>query len=332
MDNSLRGDCLLGRGLPHSVPRHGHPMIAYCLHAAGVPRVRHRDVAPVAALPHACEPHFQWPHTHSDHVQVALSTRAVALSQKTVNVVLPVDPAAVEALHRLEGEPEADIVWSEVWPSAFAAADAILSGDLLLPQPSLAAPRVCELGAGVGLAGLAAALAWPNAHVLLTDREPRALWGALASAAANGLRIDASHLPAGLPPLPTITTEQAASCVSASLLDWNAPLAPHLRGQFDILLLCDVLYQPGSITLLAELVPQLLSPRGALLLADTAHRPGKEGLRQQFLDAVHASPRLSRRLRILSCRRVAANMPAPVLDVNTGDVHEVELLVMAPED
>jgi predicted nicotinamide N-methyase len=283
---------------------------------------------------HAVASQCSLPHAHSDHVPVALANRDVMLTcGAAVRLVLPEDPYAVEALHRLEGDGHtADAVWSEVWPSAFACADELLCGSLLADrlrqQP---VRRVCELGAGVGLAGLAAALAWRTASVLLTDREPRALWCALASAQANGLRVDPSGLPPSLPPLPAAAADATPDgpCVSAALLDWDAPLHPSMVGAFDVLLLCDVLYQPGSIALLAEVVPQLLSPNGIILLADTAHRPGKEGLRHQFLDGVAGAAAGGRVMRVQAIHSLVAHMPAPALDVNTGDTHAVELVVLS---
>lgn len=272
------------------------------------------------------------PHAHSDHVPVLLTTRDVTLTCGTaVRLVLPEDPYAVEALHRLEGDVTADAVWAECWPSAFACADALLCGSLLADLRQQPVRWVCELGAGVGLAGLAAALTWRTASVLLTDREPRALWCALASAQANGLRVDASGLPPDLPPLPNAAAAAPPDgpCVSAALLDWDAPLHPSMVGAFDVLLLCDVLYQPGSIALLAALVPQLLSPNGIILLADTAHRPGKEGLRRQFLDGVAGAASGGRVMRVQATHALVAHMPAPTLDVNTGDTHAVELVVLS---
>ena len=240
------------------------------------------------------------PHPLSDHFPVLCTPRLVSLPcGRAVTLVLPSDLAAVEALHRAEGEDAADPVWAEVWPSAFAAADALLS------EPSLVAGRrVCELGAGVGLAGLAAALAGAQS-VLLSDREPRALQCALAAAEAS-----------------------QAQRVSTCVLDWDAPVLPaHLRGCCDVLLLADVLYQPGSLAALARVTTHLLAPEGAIFLADTALRPGKEGLRERFLATLLAQT--GRRMSVRSQRTVVARMPAPAQDVNTGDEHAVELLWLA---
>lgn len=107
---------------------------------------------------------------------------------------------------------QGDGVWSEVWPSAMAMAEVVLSKPelvrgkrgaaapstiaptdplllcvcdattQLLNQSSrgashmaLHAPAVCDVGCGLGLEGLAAAAAG-CASVVLTDREPRSIW------------------------------------------------------------------------------------------------------------------------------------------------------------
>jgi TolA-binding protein len=69
-----------------------------------------------------------------------------------------------------------------VWPSAISLAQQ------LLQRPELVAgKKVADLGAGLGVAGIAAALAGA-AEVVLLDREPLALQCALLSGAASGVR------------------------------------------------------------------------------------------------------------------------------------------------
>jgi predicted nicotinamide N-methyase len=283
--------------------------------------------------------------------------------------------------------PQVDAVWAEVWPSAVAMADELLECPALVagatgarrtsqscrthahtsalfahhstdchrgaqvPFFALSLTRaVCELGAGVALGGLAAAVAGASV-VAVSDREPRALWCALAAAAANGLRAaPLPPLPPGAPPLPPLPPASAAAAsasaattpVSASapllraeLIDWDAPLPAALRGAFDVLLLCDVLYQPGSVARIADVAAFLLAPGGRVLLADTAHRPGKEGLRARFLDALLAQPgggggAGEPRLELRSRRTRVVAMPAPAADSNTGGAHPVEISVIAP--
>lgn len=67
------------------------------------------------------------------------------------------------------------------WPSALA-----LAAQLLRRPELVAGRRVADLGAGLGVAGMAAALAGAS-EVVLLDREPLALQCALLSAAASGV-------------------------------------------------------------------------------------------------------------------------------------------------
>ena len=101
----------------------------------------------------------------------------------------------------------------------------------------------------MGIAGIAAAMVGAR-EVVMTDREERALWCALAGCKANGLR-DVREMPrewnfpddVELPKLPSFDdVEDAASpcVVSAAKVDWFEPeKAPT---GFDVVLACDVLY------------------------------------------------------------------------------------------
>ncbi|KAL4441510.1 hypothetical protein ABPG77_002014 [Micractinium sp. CCAP 211/92] len=99
-----------------------------------------------------------------------------------LHLLLP-DAAAVTRMYAAAGLEDRDSHWCHLWPSALALATE------LLQRPALLAGRRCyELGCGLGLAGLAAALAGAS-EVLLLDREPLALQCALLNASLNGLRI-----------------------------------------------------------------------------------------------------------------------------------------------
>jgi predicted nicotinamide N-methyase len=273
-------------------------------------------------------PLCELPHAHDTHVPVAVAPLRVRLAEgRALTLVAPTDAAAVETMHALLGE-EVDAVWAEVWPSAVAMADELLACPALVAGAS-----VCELGAGLGLGGLAAAQSGA-ARVCVTDREPRALWCALAAAAANGM--PAAPLPpalaATLPPLPAMSAASSPRCleVSAALLDWDAPLPAHLRSAFGVLLLADVLYQPDSVARLADVAAALLAPGGRVILADTATRKGKQGLRRHFLDELLRRAGGTLVIHRRPTRTVA--MPAPEADSNTGDAHDVEMSVIAPAD
>ncbi|KAG2488612.1 hypothetical protein HYH03_012929 [Edaphochlamys debaryana] len=106
------------------------------------------------------------------------------------SLVAPRDVDALMDFYVDKGLMDADPYWARAWPSAIALAAT------LLRRPELVRGKVvADLGAGLGLAGLAAALAGAR-EVVLLDREPLALQCALLSAAASGLP------PGAVQPLP----------------------------------------------------------------------------------------------------------------------------------
>jgi predicted nicotinamide N-methyase len=102
--------------------------------------------------------------------------------------------------------------------------------------------RVVELGCGLGVPSLAAALA--GGRVLATDWSPDAIAFAARNARANDLRIE--------------------TAVAA----WSEPDALVARGPWDLVLGSDVLYEPRNGEQLEELLPRVLAPRGRVWLAD----------------------------------------------------------------
>jgi predicted nicotinamide N-methyase len=146
-------------------------------------------------------------------------------------------PADAEALLD-EGAFERDEFlpyWAELWPSALALARRV--GAL-----ALHGARVLELGCGLGLPSLAAALA--GGRVLASDWSPAAVAFAARNAHANGLRID--------------------TAVAA----WHEPDALVARGPWDLVLGSDVLYELRNGEFLGAALPSLLAPRGRVWLAD----------------------------------------------------------------
>lgn len=126
--------------------------------------------------------------------------------------------------------------WAELWPSARALA-------ALLAARDLTGRRAVELGCGLGLASVGAALG--GAEVLATDHEP----DALAFAAENGRRALGHRL----------ETMEA---------DFGKPPDELLaRAPFDLAIAADVLYEPPSTDALAALLPRLLGPGGEALIA-----------------------------------------------------------------
>jgi predicted nicotinamide N-methyase len=139
--------------------------------------------------------------------------------------------------------------WAELWPSGLALARHVAARDLR-------GLRVLELGCGLGLPTLAAALR--GADVLATD------W---AEDAIELLRQNA---------------ERNAVLVHVARVRWSEP-EPVLRAApWDLVLGADLLYEARNADQLAELLPSL---GGEVLLAEPGRPYAKE-----FLERFHAEP------------------------------------------
>nr|MBO2507243.1 hypothetical protein [Bacillota bacterium] len=156
--------------------------------------------------------------------------------------------ASTDAL--LERAVTADDIpfWAELWPASRALAGWLWRQDLRRL-------RVLELGCGVGLAGIAAALR--GARVLQTDYVPEALALARVNARRNGCR-----------------------SITRRLADWRR--FPDL-GRFDLILGADILYEPRLHGCLAGILERHLEPTGRAVLAD----PGRLGA-ERFVAAMEA--------------------------------------------
>jgi predicted nicotinamide N-methyase len=126
--------------------------------------------------------------------------------------------------------------WAELWPSARVLAEA-------LDARPLAGARVVELGCGVGLPAIVAALG--GADVLATDWYEEALAFTRANAAACGARL------------------------ATMLVDWQRP-PPALDAALpaDLVVGADLLYEERNGGALAALLARLLPPGGEALIAD----------------------------------------------------------------
>lgn len=142
--------------------------------------------------------------------------------------------------------------WAELWPSAH-----VLAGDLA--GRDLRGRRVVELGCGVGLPSVVAALG--GADVLATDWYGEALRFAAWNAAAAG------------------------AALGTLLVDWSSPPPALLsRPPADLVVGADVLYEERNGPALAALAPRILAPDGELMIADP-RRPHADLL----LDALTAA-------------------------------------------
>lgn len=175
-----------------------------------------------------------------------------------------------------------DPYWSRPWPSAVA-----LATQLLLRPDLVAGRRVVEIGAGLGVAGLSASLAGA-ASVTLTDREELSLLCAALTAQSWGLPLDRPPAPQHAALFAEVAAQlggmgrmlPTAAPVGTASLDWHA-LQPDQVGAYDVVLCCDVLYEPASVAPVAAAVASLLATEGRLLLADPPHRAAKN--RERFV-------------------------------------------------
>ena len=200
---------------------------------------RSSSVAPPSGLP---------PGAASDVVQ-----ETIQLPGRTVRMLRPRDGAAVLDELLAEDDPDEDRLpfWAELWPAGAALAHAIAT------RP-LAGRRVLELGCGLGLVSVTAALA--GASVLAIDRSPEATAFTAVNAAGNGVTLD------------------TAVCA------FDQPERLLREAPWDLVLAADVLYEQRNVPVLVWLLPRLVDATGEVWLAD----PGRAML-STFLAAVDAS-------------------------------------------
>lgn len=129
--------------------------------------------------------------------------------------------------------PAADLpYWCVAWPAGLGLAR-------YLSRRYMAGTSVLELGSGIGVSGLGAALA--GADVVLTDNIPAALRLAAMNARRNKLSV---------------------RCVAA---DWRAwPL----QACFDLVIGSDVTYEAAAFPAFLDVLTRTLAPGGTVLLTD----------------------------------------------------------------
>lgn len=124
--------------------------------------------------------------------------------------------------------------WADLWPSAVGLTRYVARGHALDGQ------RVLELGCGLGLVGITAALC--GARVLCTDYEPEALRFARHNARRN-----------------------ACAQMQFRLVDWRRPA---LRRRYDMIVASDVIYEARNFGPLVMILQRFLARGGCALFAD----------------------------------------------------------------
>jgi predicted nicotinamide N-methyase len=123
--------------------------------------------------------------------------------------------------------------WGYLWPTSLDMAKAIITANLPANLPTL------EIGAGIGLAGLAGLVA--GLEVVFTDYDRTSVRLALSNAVLNGF--------------PT---------ARGAFLDWRQ--APDI--QFPLIFGCDVVYEKATHEPILNVLDHMLAPQGECWLAD----------------------------------------------------------------
>jgi predicted nicotinamide N-methyase len=161
--------------------------------------------------------------------------------------------AGVDLLYEEVPEEEQSFppYWAELWSSGVELAH---RGS----TRALEGLRVAELGAGLGLPSIAAALA--GARVLATDRSADALEFTIANACRNGAGVQTAVCP----------------CDDPGALASGAP--------WDLVLASDVLYESRNVAWLLGLLPRLVDDSGEVWIADPNRKRADEFLAQAAAD------------------------------------------------
>ena len=167
-----------------------------------------------------------------------LVEESVPLRGAALQVLRPRDAEALLDDRAFEHE-EFLPYWAELWPSGVALARRVAAR-------ALKGARVLELGCGLGLPSLAAALA--GGRVLATDWSPQA--------------IELLH----------DNAERNDAVLETAIVDWQRPAPLLERAPWDLVLGADLLYERRNVAPLLELLPPLLGERGELWLADPGRR------------------------------------------------------------
>jgi predicted nicotinamide N-methyase len=153
-------------------------------------------------------------------------------------------PRDAEALLTEEGFEHEEFLpyWAELWSSSVALAHDIA-------RRSLRGARVVELGCGLGLPSIAAALA--GGRVLATDWSPAAVRATSENAQRNEVELE------------------------TAVVGWGRPDVIVGRAPWRFVIASDVLYERRNVGLLLELLPMLVDETGEVLIADPQRAPAQ---------------------------------------------------------
>jgi predicted nicotinamide N-methyase len=136
--------------------------------------------------------------------------------------------------------------WAELWPSSVALARAVAAH-------SLRGARTLELGCGLGLVSIAAAIA--GGKVLATDWSAESIRFTTGNATRNDVHVD------------------------TAVVDWSSPQELVNQAPWKLVLGSDVLYERRMVDQMLDVLPRLVAPEGEVWIAD----PGRQ-TSMEFLD------------------------------------------------
>jgi predicted nicotinamide N-methyase len=185
-----------------------------------------------------------------------VQVREASLWEDMVEEVVPLPRAELRVLRPRDSEQLLDEdafdheeflpYWAELWPSGVELARQVSAR-------SLRGARTLELGCGLALPSIAAALA--GGRVTASDWAPEAIALVPENARRSGAELE------------------------TLVCDWARPDPIVDPAPWDLVLAADVLYERRNVALLLDLLPRLVGARGEILLAD----PGR-ATSQSFLD------------------------------------------------
>ncbi len=133
-------------------------------------------------------------------------------------------------------------LWAKIWPASWVLAD------YLAAMPVDDRKQFLEIGAGIGLVGIAAAFS--GHRITMSEHSEHALQFARANALTNGC-----------PRLPIID------------LDWSHP---GLAGRFDFIVASEVMYRKEDCRPMLGLLQSCLKPGGEVILAGEMRKSSME--------------------------------------------------------
>lgn len=233
---------------------------------------------------------------------------------KNTMPILTADCDYVMEMYISAGMDDRDPYWTCIWPSSQVLAAAVLGQG----KEIVRGKRVADFGAGLGLAGVASALA--NAEeVVFLDREPLALECCLVNSYIHGCLPSSSYareLAHSLGQHNISNNHIGKTKIDAQLFDWNEEVqGPNLHG-FDVILVCDCLYEKFSVEPIARVLPLLLKKNGGkILLADPPNRARAN--RDKFLGLMACSGLKIEEERVMT-----------TLENHQGGTREVQIVYM----